>query len=77
MGDFRQPLLDALATGPKQPADLDEALLGVMQLGFLFDKLPAYGGDMTALVNEGKVRWWRDDNQTVWYEIVDRVAEGG
>ena len=71
MGNFRQPLLDALATGPKRPGDLDDDLLGELQFGFLFSVLPAYSDDLTDLVNTGEVKWWRDDEQTVWYEIAE------
>jgi len=70
--DFRQPLLSVLAAGPKRPADLDDELLGQVQFGCCFlGVLPEYGSALTDLVNSGEVKWWRDDEDIVWYAIAE------
>ncbi len=69
MIDFKQPLLDCLSTGPKQPGDIDEELLGSVQWHCINGTLPVYGPALTELLDIKVVKWWRDADGEVWYAM--------
>jgi hypothetical protein len=67
---YRDKLLEALASGPKKPSDLDQVLLGRLFVeGIIPGVLPPYADELGQLVRQGNVRWCFADNGDVWYEL--------
>lgn len=68
-GHYRERLLQSLALGKIRTGDIDEAVLGGIYMPGLFGFFAPYAGDLGALIAEGLVKWWIEDNGDVWYEL--------